>query len=192
MKTDVIIDQLKHNIEVANATLTTESVFNSMRTIKVLNGDGLDTTTLLEQLNKQVDKVIEGDTRRIETMLMTQAQTLDALFHKMIRTSMRSELLPQFQAYAELGFKAQNQCRKALLALAEIKNPKKATFINQQNNAVNQQVNNGIHPENLKKIENITNELLREEGHEILEFRRTAEAVATDLQLESLETINRS
>ncbi len=186
MTIEIITEQLKHNLEVTNATFMTESVLNSMRTINVLNDGGLNTTTLLEQLHKQVDKVIDGDTRRIETMLMTQAQTLDVFFHQMMRTSMRSELIPQLQAYVELGFKAQNQCRKALLALAEIKNPKKATFIKQQNNAVNQQVNNGIKKENLKKSENITNELLSEVTNEALDDGRESSTININSPVETL------
>ena len=172
------------------AKICTDSLANSALTIEAYSTGNANMSTLIERLHNQVDKVIDGDTRRIETMLMTQAQTLDAIFHKMMRNSMSVALLPQSQVYTDLGFKAQNQCRKALLALAEIKNPKRATFIKQQNNAINQQVNNGVNSENLKKSKNITNELLSEESHEALEFGRAAEAIAVDSQLESLGAVN--
>ncbi|MGH8646968.1 MAG: hypothetical protein ACREX4_21935 [Gammaproteobacteria bacterium] len=61
----------------------------------------------------------------------------------------------------QLALKAQNQCRQTLAALAEIKNPRRTTFIGQQNNATNQQVNNvGGPSETRKNPETRENELL--------------------------------
>lgn len=176
----------EHELAVANARFSTESVLNSSRTIKAFSGERLDDLTLLEQLHKQVEKAAHGDMSRSELMLMTQAQTLDAIFHKMMTMAMSAEFLTQLQAYSDLGFKAQNQCRKALLAHAEIKTPKRATFIKQQNNAVNQQVNNDVGSENLKKTKNITNELLSEVAHEALDDRRKSQASNIDSPVETM------
>lgn len=185
MTKKIVDNKKKSEAGVLNAKFSTESVLNSMQTIQLFSNDNADIVILLNEINKQVDKVIDGDTRRIETMLMTQAQTLDVIFHKMIRSTMGAKILPQFQAYADLGLKAQNQCRKALLALAEVKNPKRATFIKQQNNAVNQQVNNGINSENLKN-KNIANELLSEVKNETLDDRRASAALNINLPMEAL------
>lgn len=180
------IADIEHKLKVANAQISTESVLNAALTIKAYNGGNADITTLVETLRKQVDKVVDGDTRRIETMLMTQAQALDVIFHKMIKTSMNAQSLSHLQVYADLGFKAQNQCRKVLLTLTEIKNPKRATFIKQQNNAISQQVNNSIESENLKKTKNITNELMEVE-YERVDARTTIAPVSVNPAMETVE-----
>lgn len=125
-------------------------------------------------------------------MLMTQAQTLDALFHRMIRKMANSEILTHFQTCAELGLKAQNQSRQTLAVLAELKHPKRTTFIKQQNNSINQQVNNNLSQKNEKNIENRANELLSEDKHEKMDIGTKVKASSIDSPLEALEKVNRT
>jgi len=69
-------------------------------------------------------------------------------------------------------------------------------FIKQQNNAVNQQINPVNPSSGLEKTENKTphsNELLIEaKTHETLEFRRPKETSAANIQMETVEPIDRA
>ncbi|MGH8608246.1 MAG: hypothetical protein ACREX9_12750 [Gammaproteobacteria bacterium] len=47
-----------------------------------------------------------------------------------------AQYLNQHQTYMLLALKAQNQCRQTLAALAEIKNPRRTTFVGQQNTEI--------------------------------------------------------
>ena len=179
----------KHELAMANADIATESVPNAALTIQASHGGNADLETLICKLDKQVGKVVDGDTRRIETMLMTQAQTLDAIFHKLMKSAFKSEYVSQLQVYADIALKAQNQSRKALMALTEIKHPHRTTFIKQQNNAVNQQVNN--QSENLKKFEKSANELLSEKHHETMDISGAPETITIDSPMAALEKVKR-
>ena len=53
------------------------------------------------------------------------------------------EHLNATETYMRLALKAQTQCRSTLETLAEVKYPKAATFVRQQNVAYQQQINNG-------------------------------------------------
>lgn len=77
----------------------------------------------------------------------------------------------------------------ALLALAELKNPRRATFIKQKNNAINQQINSSSQEQvkNFKNSDKFANELLKEPNHEALDFRGTPETGNINSQMEALE-----
>lgn len=139
--------------------------------------DTLKLNNLVEELDKQIKQVQEGDLSRPEAMLVAQAHTLDALFAELIsRSRMNMEqYLDASDRFMRLALKAQSQCRTTIEAIAEIKNPK--PYI-QNNRAEYQQVNNGATPakennltstrthaharENLKSA----NELLEDKTHE--------------------------
>ncbi|SAL66185.1 hypothetical protein AWB70_06256 [Caballeronia cordobensis] len=106
-------------------------------------GDDVDVTTYLAELHKQASAVLAGDMSGIETMLLTQANTLDMIFNQLARKAANVEYLSQFQAHLSLALKAQAQSRVTLEALAEIKNPRQVAFVRQANIAHGpQQVNN--------------------------------------------------
>lgn len=108
-------------------------------------GRDIDFTAYASELRKQADAVIAGDTASIETMLMTQANTLDMMFNHLARKAFKAEYLSQADAYLRHAMKAQAQCRATLEALAEIKNPRAVAFVKQANIAHGpQQVNNGV------------------------------------------------
>ena len=95
----------------------------------------------------------------------------------------RAEYLNQMQVHGQLALKAQNQCRATLAALADIKNPARATFI--KNTATNQQVNLGAAPPQ-KNSADSANELLEVKAHERLDTRAPSEAVPVDSPLEAV------
>src|SRR6266508_2063444 len=82
----------------------------------------LSINTLVADLGKQCELATNGDLGRAEAMLMAQAHTLDAIFHKLARKFTHCEYLNQFELNLRLALKAQSQCRATLETLAAIKN----------------------------------------------------------------------
>lgn len=118
-----------------------------------LHGSGFDGVAAFERLSRSVDRIHDNDTNEIEAMLITQAKSLEYVFYDAL-SKLPSSSIEHAEVFANIALRSQNSCRKTLMALAEIKHPKRsATFIKQQNNAVNQQVNNGVNSESLS-IEN--------------------------------------
>lgn len=138
-----------------------------------------DFATLVSECNAQLNKVAKGDTATIEKMLMAQAYTLDSVYSKMLNKSLSSEYLNQLQIYSKIALKAQSQCRQTLAALAEIKNPKRTTFI--KNQAANQQVNFNENSE--KNNQNSSNELLTGNNYETLDARGATTPIRDNKEL---------
>lgn len=143
-------------LRVSQSKLRTNCIDTTTRSIQhIYKLDSPDTKTLKEALKEQRDSVLNGDTSFLESMLLTQTQTLQALFHHVAERVSYSKNMVQLQAYGNLAVKTNNACRKTILALQQIKNPSSTTFIKQQNNAVNQQVNNPVTIENSEKFKNL-------------------------------------
>jgi hypothetical protein len=109
----------------------------------------LDLTALMDELVAQNRAASNGDLSRAEEMLLSQAHTLDAIFHELIRRAgcNMGKCLDATEIYMRLGLKTQSQCRATLETLAAIKNPAPVTFVKQANVAHGpQQVNNGTSP----------------------------------------------
>lgn len=178
----------KDQLDEMHANACTSGVISAAYTIKQIYNEIPEVTAVAAALSKQVDKMLEGDTRRIEDTLMTQAQTLNALFHQMTRQMASSELLVHMQAYADIALKAQNQCRQTLAVLAELKSPRRTTVIKQQNNAITQQVNNSTSAENVTENKIPANELLSlEKKDETMDFRRAIKTIIANTKLATLE-----
>lgn len=99
---------------------------------------------LLAEVGSQARRVIGGDMTRIETMLVSQMHTLDAMFNSLARRAMDTENADHVKMWLTASLKAQRQCVNAAEALATLKNP--AVFVGKQQ--INQsagpmQVNNG-------------------------------------------------
>ncbi|CAH1207483.1 conserved hypothetical protein [Candidatus Nitrotoga sp. BS] len=122
----------------------------------------VDLMALIEATQVQIQAVKDGDMKRTESMLITQAHTLDTIFNELARRAALNmgEYINTTDTYLRLALKAQSQCRATLETLAEIKNPQPTAFIKQQNIGVNQQVNNDAVPLAHGKIKNQPNELL--------------------------------
>lgn len=159
---------------------------NAAFTINAIHKESLHISTLVTELSESFVRVKNDNFLEVEAMLLSQAHTLNVFFHHALSQASQMSALNQIQTFSDLAMKAQNNCRKTLLALAEIKNPKRATFIKQQNNAIgNQQINNS---ENLK---NNSNEVLSEVQHESLDDRSKEKTITTHTTLETLEAIDR-
>lgn len=178
------------------SSLCTSNVIGSAMLINDLYGKLLDASTLADYLSEKIDKVVNNDLRGVESMLVAQAQVLDALFKNMLLKISGSNHLTQLQTYSEIALKAQTQSRQTLALLIELKNPKRTMFVKQQNNAINQQINNIDMFSNLEKTENKpahTNELLIEaKTHETLELGKPKETSIINPQMETVGKIDRS
>ena len=122
-------------------TLTRPEV-GAAAVIEKWSPDTHDVNALARELATQVEAVNGGDVRRVEGLLLAQAQTLDAIFVNLMRRATHQTALLQWETYMRMGMKAQSQCRATLQALAEVKNP--PVFAKQANIAHGpQQINNG-------------------------------------------------
>jgi hypothetical protein len=172
--------------------LRLSSIYAAADTIDKLHGRGhvLDMETIVEELIERTKEVTDGNIKEIELMLLMQAKTLDYVFYDTLERLNAVDMLNQFEAFANIAFRAQNQSRKTLLALAELKHPRRTTFIKQQNNGINQQVNNTaqLDSKKIKNLEKVANELLSEVHHETLDFRGASETISTHQTMEAVET----
>jgi hypothetical protein len=96
---------------------------------------------ICSQIENDLHEIRSGDLSLIEEHLYSQCVALQAMFDKMFQACMLTTAPQVKMIYGKLALKSQNQCRATLTSLAELKHPKKAMFIKQQNNAINQQVN---------------------------------------------------
>ncbi len=147
---------------------------------------GLDLVASIDEMKEQVSKLKNGDTLRIESILLTQAHSLQTIFTSYALKMANSEYLNQLKVNGALALKAQSQCRQTLMVLAEMKNPKRATFINNQ--ATNQQVNlhagNEI-PENKTPI--LSNELISGNDYATMDITGTTTASAVNSAMATVE-----
>ena len=105
----------------------------------------------MNALTAQVNSIHSGDLKRAEELLISQAQTLDTIFHQLVRRSVgnmgQGHYLQAADTYMRSALRAQSQCRATLETLAVIKNPTPIAFVRQANIAHGaQQVNNAAQP----------------------------------------------
>lgn len=126
-----------------------------------------DLTSLIKVLAQQNGKVKDGNLSRAESLLMTQAHTLDAIFNELARRAAGNmgEYMNAMDRYLRLALKAQSQCRATLETLATIKNP--PVIYAKQANIANgpQQVNNGTSPAHVGGESSIEPNKLLEQQH---------------------------
>lgn len=162
----------------------------------------IDVVAAIKAMQAKVKKVQSGDLADLEATLMSQAVNLNAMFNELARraTLNMGQNLSATDTYLRLAFKAQSQSRTTLETLAEIKFPKAATFVKQQNNAYQQQVNNSTNDflndtrtraHAHGKTINPTNELLSGETYETLDSGRATTPSAINPALETVGAINR-
>jgi len=186
----VIEEDPRKSVNQQVADIHLGSILSSAEVILTYNAnEQLQGTEAIISLKKKAKKIIGGNTEDMETILISQAVTLDTLF---TRLSLRAhsnfgQYMKAAETYLRLALKAQSQCRATLETLAEIKNPR--PYI-QNNRAEYQQVNNGTGnnsktnarpPAHAEKYFS-TNELLEDKTHEQewLDTRTPTEAIRSD------------
>ena len=106
-------------------------------------------TDLVASLKEHGEAVNRGDLGSLERMLSAQTVALNSIFIELARRAAMNmgEHLGATESYMRLALKAQAQCRTAVEALAEMKNPHPVAFVKQANIANGpQQVNNSANP----------------------------------------------
>jgi hypothetical protein len=141
-----------------------------------------------EELGGSIENVWNGDMKKCEAMLLSQAIALQSIFTNLARRAIDQDYLKQMDAYLRLGLKAQAQAVRTIEALAEMKNPRSVAFVKQANIANNQQVNNGPASQ-AGKFENQQNKLSGA-TNELLENTRT-QSIAGGVN-PALETVGES
>jgi hypothetical protein len=112
----------------------------------VMGGD-IDLEALVKGIIETTNQVNDDDLHRLESMLVSQATSLQSIFTDLARKAQAQTYLKHFETYLGLALKAQAQSRATITALGELKNPRHATFVKQANIAHGpQQVNNGVMP----------------------------------------------
>lgn len=100
----------------------------------------------IDAMRDRAKAVNSGNLAGVESLLMSQALALNAMFGELARRAHLNmgEHMSATESYMKLALKAQAQCRSTLEALAEIKAPRSVAFVAQANVANGpQQVNNG-------------------------------------------------
>lgn len=157
---------------------------------------------VVDEMIAQTRLLQKGDISKIEELLYTQALTLDATFHKFLAqaaaaSSQTSLLTHQFElitGLAAVALKAQDQSRKTLVALAELKNPKRSTtFIK---NYVNKQLNQlNVEPDqpDLEQKQGSSQPLeLQEDTRAAMDIRGERKTIAHDTAVETMVEVHRS
>jgi hypothetical protein len=100
-----------------------------------------DLAAVLQRLGVITSRVAAGETKDVESMLASQALTLDSIFHKLALQAERNigQYPKATDLYLRLALKAQNQCRATAESLAAMKSPRQ--YISQTNVAGAMQIN---------------------------------------------------
>jgi len=151
----------------------------------------LDLGELVDVLGERCKAVNDGDLKRVESMLLSQAYSLDTMFASLARRGRNQEGLKQYETHLKLALKAQSQCRATLETLAAIKNP--PIFARQANIAHGpQQVNNeNAHIARAEQIENEPNELLEHDHGKRLDTGTTGTAGGSHQAMATVEAVHR-
>ncbi|MBL0009897.1 MAG: hypothetical protein IPP22_00490 [Nitrosomonas sp.] len=120
---------------------------------------------------------------------------LDAIFTDMAVKMSNSDDVKTIEGLARVVLKAQDNTRKTILSLYEMKNPKPTTFIKQQMNQSlgHMQVNNSDKSEALEKYQNLQknkNELLEQQHDEWLDFGKTQTTSRTNQAMAAVGKIH--
>lgn len=150
--------------------------------------------SLIFELHNQCEAASKGDLTRAEQLLMSQAQTLDVMFHSMAQRAAMNmgQHMDAFETYMRLAMRAQGQCRATVEALAVIKNPPNLAFVKQANIGQQVQVNNGG-PAVLSRggePQSQQSKLLEIKRGERMDSRTAATAGSAHSQLETVEQID--
>jgi hypothetical protein len=148
-------------------------------------------SAVVAELKQQATAVSANNLARLEEMLTAQAHSLDAVWNECARRARLNITanIDAFDRYIRIGLKAQSQCRSAIEALAEIKNPKPFVAVGQANVSNGpQQVNNGVSasvrpPAHAGENTNSPNELLEHCDGERLDRRASSLSSGADPEM---------
>ena len=90
-----------------------------------------DNIEIQNELNLEVDRLLEADLSTLQKRLASQAILLEQTACNYLVKGAKAEYVNTLETYSKIALKAQDQARKTLATLAEIKNPKRTAFIKQ-------------------------------------------------------------
>lgn len=176
------------------------SIYSEQRSIDPATGQrcvGVEVSAVARALCALADDALTPSvgTESIERTLLASATLLASLMTTWTARAMDADSLVKLEIYSRLALKAQEQQRKTLATLANIRSPKRVAFVKQLNQAINQQVNNAANsspPAKARKNSSLNpNELLEVIPRERLDTRTQGPAISADPQLEALDTEQR-
>jgi hypothetical protein len=153
----------------------------------------LDLKGLIAALTEQTEASNDGDMRRAEAMLTTQAHTLDAIFNNLATRAIKAEYMKNLDTYLKLALRAQSQCRATWETLSAIKNPPVMGYVRQANIAHGpQQVNNGTPDDTprTRENQNSQNKLMEQKDGERMDTGTTGKAGKADPAMATLGEID--
>ncbi len=147
----------------------------------VFEGEGLNDRAigLFNTLStRPVDALNPDDTQHYaERALLAQVQCLEAAFHKWMSLAALMTDPDMCDRYASLAMRAQDQTRKSLLALHELRHPRKnTTFIK--------------HQQNLAIAHSDNHQLKEAHGGAAMDIRTARATAPIDSELEALAVVN--
>lgn len=190
-------DQKEEKRKIANTEVYLHCRGHAAIALNKLHGGGLDTSAVIDRLSRSVDRILDNNTNEIQAMLISQAKSLEYMFFDALG-KLHNSSIEHAEVIAKIAIRAQSGCRKTLLALMEIKHPRRiTTFIKQQNNhAINQQVNNGVKSalEETQITHETANELRGGSTHETtkLDIGATITTSSKNTPPENMAILNRS
>lgn len=160
-------------------------------------GSDLDISRMGDAIIDGMKAIKAGDLSLIEQMLYGQALALQAVFTNSARKAKVETNLKLYQTHMGWALKAQAQSRATLQALVELKQPKSAVFVKQQNVGAQQQIVGGdIHNGESSRAEkpaasNKLNALEYQHG-EYLDTGKASAPSATHTHLATVGTVHRT
>jgi len=102
-----------------------------------------DLQETINSLEITIKEIGDDDLSAIESILISQAKSLEAIFANSIIRANKCEYMQNYEAHMHIALKAQNQSRSTLQTLIQLKQPNQTTFVKQANiSQGHQQVNN--------------------------------------------------
>jgi hypothetical protein len=179
----------------ARAALTSEyyAAGSIFQLSQILSSKDVDLTELANRLEYQTQQFKNGDLTQAESVLSSQAHTLDALFHHLLRR-FALNIGNEFDVVdklMKLALKAQSQCRTTLDCLAVMKKPP-PELITQTNIAHGHQQVNNFSNKRSDENELMEQTQMEQTDGERLDGRATQEAVRGDQALETVDKKHRA
>lgn len=110
-----------------------------------LLGNDVHFASLIEAVDKCIERSADGDLRKLEGMLVGQATALQTIFASLARRAAGQSSLKHLESLLGLALKAQAQSRATVQAVIDLKYPRQTVFAKQANVSNGpQQVNNGV------------------------------------------------
>ena len=140
-------------------------------------------------VEETLSKVKAGNLEDLEAILVNQVYVLNSLFNELVMQGKSCLAEPAVvrslpnhpKTMLNTALKAQNQCRASVQTIFELKNPKKTTFIKNQLNSVQMEVE-----EIKEQLED------NEHGSKTLDGGAEATAIPVNSEMAALEIVNGS